>query len=261
MPVLMMAYDTDGLRQKNVLNPIEEGDGMPLPVVAPINNLTYANPSSPPLIHPELCFVDEYATGIVYAGIVCPNLLARDDFLGLFKMVASDCLVVPLYRNHVLNVHTELENLASWFPARGWTGTPLPKGFKLKNIMKDLSKDATLTAGLKHRERRSYLRGEMNTLIQLFNQLPGLLAPKFPMVMTALKMAKTEILWHFRHIDQPTVKSRIKHYSEENYSDPYLSVLLGLHDELLQLVYRNGKIVRNYYIEYIKGAHKTGEVE
>ena len=53
MPVLMMAYDTDGLRQKNVLNPIEEGDGMPLPVVAPINNLTYANPSSPPSSTPS----------------------------------------------------------------------------------------------------------------------------------------------------------------------------------------------------------------
>ncbi|GMI46037.1 hypothetical protein TrCOL_g12752 [Triparma columacea] len=257
MPVLMTAYDTDGLRQKNVLNPIEEGDGMPLPVVAPITNLAHSNPSSPPLLHPELCYVEEYVTGIIYAGIVCPNLLARDDFLGLFKMVASDCLVVPLYRSHVLNVHTELEHLASWFPPRAWTGSPLPKGFKLKNVMKELSKDATLTAGLKHRERRSYLRGEINTLIQLFNQLPGLLAPKFPMVMTALTMAKTEILWHFRHVDQPTVKSRMKHYSEENYSDPYISILIGLHDELLQLVYRNGKIVRNYYIEYMKGAHRT----
>ena len=48
-------------------------------------------------------------------------------------------------------------------------------------------------SGLKHRERRSYLRGEMGTLVQLFNQLPGLLAPKFPMVMTSLVMAKTEV--------------------------------------------------------------------
>ncbi|GMH69038.1 hypothetical protein TL16_g05065 [Triparma laevis f. inornata] len=257
LPVLMTAFDTDGLRLKNVLDPIGEGDGMPLPVVLPISSLSHSNGNSPNLLHPELLYVDEYCTAIIYAGLVCPNLLGREDFLGLFKMVASDCLVVPVFRSHVLNVHTELETLGGFFPPRSWAGPALPKGVNLKKIFKDLSKDATTLAGLKHRERRSYLRGEMSTLVQLFNQLPGLLAPKFPMVMTALKMAKTEILWHFRHVDQPTVKSRMKHYTSDDYEDPHLSILLGLHDSLLQLVYRNGKIVQNYYIEYMKGAHLT----
>ena len=69
-------------------------------------------------------------------------------------------------------------------------------------------------------------------------------------------MAKMEILWHFRHINQSTVKSRMKHYTQENYTDPVLSQLIGLHDELLRLVYSNGKIVENYYTEYLKGAHR-----
>ena len=109
---------------------------------------------------------------------------------------------------------------------------------------------------MKHRERRSYLRGEIGTLNQLFTQLPGLLGPKFPLVMASLTMAKSEILWHFRHVNQQTVRSRMKHYMAENFEDPYLPILIGLHDELLRLVYSNGKIVENYYTEYLKGAHK-----
>ena len=49
----------------------------------------------------------------------------------------------------------------------------------------------------------------------------------------------------------------MKHYVDEDYADPHLSTLVGLHDSLLQLVYKNGKIVQNYYIEYMKGAHLT----
>ena len=138
LPVLMTAFDTDGLRLKNVLNPIGEGDGMPLPVVLPITNLQNSNRNSPTLLHPELMYVDDYVTSIIYAGLVCPNLLGREDFLGMFKMVASDCLVVPIFRSHMLNVHTELETLASWFPARTWSGPPLPKGTNLKKIMKEV---------------------------------------------------------------------------------------------------------------------------
>ena len=256
-PIFMLALNTDGMRQKNVLNPIEEGDSMPLPVVTPFNGLAGANPKSPPLLHPALHFMDDYTTYVVYASLVCPTLLYRGDFMPLFKMVATDVLVVPLFRDHVLNVHTEFEALAGWFPTRSWTGAAAPKGLKLKAVMREVAKEATLTAGLKHRERRSYLRGEISTLIQLFNQLPGLIAPKFPMVMAALRLAKGELLWHFRHKNQPTVKSRQKHYSEADYNDPHVAILLGLHDELLRLVYSNGKIVQNYYVEYLKGAHLT----
>ena len=35
-PVIQQTFDVDMLRQKNVLNPIEEGDSMPLPVVKTI---------------------------------------------------------------------------------------------------------------------------------------------------------------------------------------------------------------------------------
>jgi NCK-associated protein 1 len=256
-PVIAMAHNTDSLRQKNVLNPIEEGDAMPLPVVTPMSGLSGANSTCPPLLHPNLHHLDDYTTQIIYSVLACPTLLYRDDVMLLFNMVATDVLVVPLFRDHVLNVHTELENLGAWFPLRTWTGPAVPKGLKLKVLFKDLAKEATMTAGLKHRERRSYLRGEISTLINLFNQLPGLLAPKFPMVMCALRMSKSELLWYFRHKGQNTVKSRQKHYNEEEYGDPFAAILLGLHDELLRLVYGNGKIVQNYYIEYMQGAHRS----
>ena len=256
-PLFMTAYNTDQLRQRNVLSPVEEGDGMPLPVVTTIPNLVGAHPKSPPLLHPLLHDLEQYSTHIIYATLACPTLLFRQDIMALFRMVASDVLVVPLFRDHVLNVHTELETLGGWFPTRTWTGEPLPKGLKLRTVFKDLAKEATTSAGLKHRERRSYLRGEMATLIQLFNQLPGLTAPKFPMVMAALRMSKAELCWYFRHKGQNTVKSRQKHYNEDEYGDPYVAILLGLHDELLRLVYSNGKIIQNYYVEYLKGAHRT----
>jgi NCK-associated protein 1 len=62
---------------------------------------------------------------------------------------------------------------------------------------------------------------------------------------------------YFRHRGKTTVKSRQKHYNSDDYGDPFVAILVGLHDELLRLVYSNGKIVQNYYIEYMKGAHLT----
>ena len=74
--------------------------------------------------------------------------------------------------------------------------------------------------------------------------------------MAALTYAKSEILWYFRHVNATTVKSRQKHYSSENFDDSYLSSLIGQHDELLRLVYSNGRIVESYYTEYLAGAHR-----
>jgi len=152
-PVLHQSFDVDMLRQKNVLNPIEEGDSMPLPVVKTID-VPGVEKEGSPLLHCEMCHLEDYCTWVIYGVLACPSLLSRVEVLALFKTVATDCLVVPLYRDQVLNVHTELENLATWFPPRNWSGVAIPKTLKLKQLMKDTSKEATLSAGLKHRERR-----------------------------------------------------------------------------------------------------------
>ena len=134
-PVISQAFDVDMLRQKNVLNPLEEGDAMPLPVVTTIEVVGVEKECSP-LLHCELCNVSDYCTWVIYSVLVCPTLLNRDDIMSIFKMVASDCLVVPLYRDETINVHTALEKLAINFPPKNWSGAPVPKTLKLKQLMR-----------------------------------------------------------------------------------------------------------------------------
>jgi NCK-associated protein 1 len=106
------------------------------------------------------------------------------------------------------------------------------------------------------RERRSYLQGEISNLLALFKDVPGLLAPKFPMVMAALAMAKAEVTYYFIHLSVDVPKARAKIYKVEDYFDSQISYLIGAVVELVELVKRNAQGVEAYYSEYLQGAHK-----
>lgn len=100
----------------------------------------------------------------------------------LFTTLATGMLVLPLYQDAIFDLHSEAETLASKYPPKGFNFV-VPKTLKLKKDFKELAIQATIKAGEMRRERRSFLSGEISQLVALFNDVPGLIAPKFPVYM------------------------------------------------------------------------------
>lgn len=166
------------------------------------------------------------------------------------------CFCAGLYQQNI-NVHQELESLAGWYPPKG-SNVQVPKGFKLKNVLKDLYKEAQIHSGIVHKERRSYLRGELANLGSLLTAVPGLMGPKFPMIITALSMARAEIEWYFLHLSIAAgAKRTYKHVSAEHYEDSQIVILIGLAYDLINTVRKNPQMVQQYYTEYLKQTDRS----
>ena len=80
-----------------------------------------------------------------------------------------------------MEVQPTIEDLLSWFPPKGFTPpTGGLKDVKYKKVFKEMFKEYFPACRLKHKERASFLKGELANLVNLFRNLPGLLGPKFP---------------------------------------------------------------------------------
>ena len=82
----------------------------------------------------------------------------------------------------VIDVHREMETMVSWFPSKVKKIYPAPKDVNLTKIAKALAKEAPQTCGKKHKERLSYVTGQLEKLASLLQIMPGIIGPKFPAV-------------------------------------------------------------------------------
>ena len=238
------------LCQRNVLNPLDEGMKMVLPTFAPLSPRLASVP-----LHDELVYADQYVEWTLYVVFACPAILIRPEVLMLFTQLAKGMLVVPLYADHMLDLHHEAELLAKTYLPKSFN-VVVPKTLKLKKDFAELAKVATTSAGAMRRERRSYLQGELSNLAALFRDVPGLIAPKFPMALAALAMAQAEVRYYFAHLRYEVPKARAKLYKFEDYFDPQISYLVGAASDLIQLVKTHKAVVQSYYTEYLQGAHR-----
>lgn len=149
----------------------------------------------------------------------------------------------------MLNVHSELEAIS--------LGTQLKKDitvertYKLKPVLKELVKEATQKVGSLHRERRSLFRVELGTLNDLLAVCPGLLGPKFPLVVAAAALARAEILHYFNH--QAADGGSGKKDSKRTYEDSAEVVpLLGELFRLVVFARDHESVVHNYYAQYMR---------
>jgi len=195
----------------------------------------------------------------ILATLACPAVVYETTGVAqlVAKMACEDALVIGLYRNATLNVHAELEALGKWFPPRNY---PLPRrDVKLAKLAKEWSKAAVLNCGLKHRERRAYLIGELDVCRGLLVAVPGVGAPKAPLVLACCALARDEVLWALRH--DPArggaalpPKHRMKHYDEANFEASDLPQLADAFTALAALIRRDRRKVASYYVAYAQGA-------
>lgn len=128
---------------------------------------------------------------------------------------------------------------------------PIPKNLKIKNVLKELAKVAVQTIGVRHQERRSFVHAELKNLKHILAAVPGLVGPKFPIVLAAAAMAKSEILHYFRHLNADTRKDVKKYQNNDHYKCRDISVLIQDLYEVTCFVEKYREVVQMYYAEYL----------
>jgi hypothetical protein len=150
----------------------------------------------------------------------------------------------------------ELERISEVFPSAtdNLMALQLPKGTKLKNILKGISRASVAGAGLRQKERRSYLEAELANLNRLIAAVPGLLGPKFPMLLAAAALAKSEVVAYFRHAEGVVIRKDSKqHYVPTQYYAEDIAALMCEVHTAAKLIRKHQSIARAYYGEYLSG--------
>lgn len=195
--------------------------------------------------HYQLIYVPKLHLAIMYGFLLCPEALGQQGGVELLKLLLSEGFMTPVYQNNSLEIHNHFEPIFANSKNKIIT--------KSKAMVKDSLKDAVLRGPSRHRERRTYLRQELNSLLHLIHDKPALLGPKFPVVLGGMSLAVEEILWYYRHTNAPIPKGTKKAH-EQDYFDNRISELIYLVDQLRVLIKKHKQIIQQYYLEYLSGA-------
>lgn len=128
-----------------------------------------------------------------------------------------------------------------------------PHGYKLKNKLRDIAKVANKDVALRLRTRRSFITSELSNLRNILLISPGLIGPKYPMVLAACAYAKFECINYFLHIDKADMIRRDcrRLYVPEKFVSPSITTLLYELVEMAKLIRKYRCIVISYQSEFI----------
>jgi NCK-associated protein 1 len=235
-------FNLETLRANSVLNPSADAASLAMPAHQPIYH--------------DLVNLHKFQDWVIFGMLACPAQFAKPQLMEFIKMVAQSGFVTGIFRKEVMNFHDEFEKLFSWFPSKAFNISF--EKVKPKKVVRELAKVAVINAGLQHRERRSFLAGELNNMLHLFEDCPALVAPKFPMLLAALSLAKAEVVWYFMHWQRelPT-KVNAKSQIPSTYEAPQISTLVSLVHKLSDLIREKQILVQHYYLEYLTKADRN----
>lgn len=253
---LMNNYET--LRKDGVLNPINEGDNMGLPSIKPLSSSCKVS------IYTELMSLEQYYDYVVFIFIAFPSFLFQEQLVEVLRAVLSGRFLCCLWRDMSINVHEELEKISAVYPSNADNLSAFPKGIKLKSVLKSISRTSLATSGSTQQGRRSFLEAELGTLNQLVRAVPGLIAPKLPMLLASASLARSELMAYFRHAEAVSSsgdnggggmyvrKDSKLHFNAQQYTTE--DAVASLWHELssaIDLIRKHHLVISNYYVEYL----------
>eukprot|EP01116_Phalansterium_solitarium_P020789 TRINITY_DN6234_c0_g1_i1.p1 TRINITY_DN6234_c0_g1~~TRINITY_DN6234_c0_g1_i1.p1 ORF type:complete len:614 (-),score=205.63 TRINITY_DN6234_c0_g1_i1:120-1961(-) len=200
----------------------------------------------------QLCHAENIYLSIMYAALLVPECLAGPGVPELLKFALSEGYVTTISKGTVLEFHSLMDAIYDKFKS---SNKQFSSAFsKHKKIPKDALSTVVVDSVPRHKRMRIYLRQELNSMLSLFRDTPGLLAPKFQLVLSAISLAREECLWYFRHYKAPMPKGSSKKMAEEDVRDNRITELLYLVDQLTGLIRANKRSIQRYYAEYMRGA-------
>ncbi len=243
MPFLQ-CLDTSSLRNKGVHSLTLKPELMTLP-------------SEDPLLY-DMVRLERMHMRIAYGLLPCAEAYARvnPDLIGT---VLRECVFTPLYRDLSVDLMYRYNIMLKNFkPKKGDIPADMAKELsrKLKDVQKVVSDaEKAVEHGemlAVHGTRRVYLRQEMGTLHSLFSDKPGLLAPKLTLLISLLAYARSELMWLLRH--QCTLMPKGFKLKNEDFTDPHVTDLIYLINQLSDLVRKHAPLIRDYFLGFISGA-------
>eukprot|EP01098_Paradermamoeba_levis_P007327 TRINITY_DN3021_c0_g1_i1.p1 TRINITY_DN3021_c0_g1~~TRINITY_DN3021_c0_g1_i1.p1 ORF type:complete len:895 (-),score=226.18 TRINITY_DN3021_c0_g1_i1:385-3069(-) len=211
-----------------------------------LNSLQLAIPAQEPFQF-QFTMIQKFPLWIVFGFMFCPDELGVPDGLTVLKLALQTQFIFPVYRDVMFSAHAEYDSIFEKHKS---------KTLKLKKEKKYITDAVTFAVtqgGKSHRERRIYVRQELYTLCNIMKSKPGLLGPKFQVVLGALAMAKDEILSYYRHLTNPAPKGAGK-YRDEDFKDNRITELIYWVQQMIALIRQHKRIVQMYYVEYLCGA-------
>eukprot|EP01027_Heterolobosea_sp_BB2_P002198 GEZU01003300.1.p1 GENE.GEZU01003300.1~~GEZU01003300.1.p1 ORF type:complete len:1155 (-),score=459.14 GEZU01003300.1:483-3947(-) len=205
----------------------------------------------------ELMFSERLQMWIIFGYLVCPEGLgAKADKpirvggkvevtrgLDLLAIALEEVYIVPLYGDESFFVHEPFEELFSRFKH---TLINLKKEKRVLQVAKD---NLVQNVQQARADRRIYLRLQLRSLLLLLTDSPGLIGPKFPLILAGLALAKEEVMWYFRHMDTPP-KFANKKFQE--IKDSSISHFFYLVHEICNLCFKHKNVISTYYKEFVK---------
>eukprot|EP01034_Spumella_vulgaris_P021372 gene21372-27402_t len=244
---LLLVNGVDDLRKGFVLNPVDQGDQMGAyakkALSATSSVSAYTEIMSASIQYPDF---------VVYAFIACPALLFEEPVLEVLKAATSHRALVTIHRDITLNVHMELEKITNSYPSPTDTSLVVPKNYKVKSVLKHISRDSVNHAGLNARKRRAFVGAELSVLNNMIQMTPGLIAPKLPMLLAAASMAKGELISYFQHLEPFAVrKDSRSDFNHAHYQAEDISALLQEVQTTARLLKKHRLLVTDYYLEFL----------
>ena len=223
------------MRNDNILNIVHA----PAQLSAPVNHTeAYSNIVSLSQLKRWICF----------GYLLVPNAIANPEALDNLTNALGDGFMIQLYRDLGVNIHQAYETMfANYKDSKQLS--------KQKSKVAEQIMVASAKAPMHHHEKRTYLRQTLSHLIHVFTDQPGLLAPKAPLALAALSLARDEIFWLYLHRnadDKQKPKSRAK-FNYDLLKDERVPELLFLTTKLDGLFMQHSKLLQKYYTEYLTG--------
>mmetsp|Transcript_23209 Transcript_23209/g.58056 ORF Transcript_23209/g.58056 Transcript_23209/m.58056 type:complete len:1151 (-) Transcript_23209:109-3561(-) len=196
----------------------------------------------------EATLTSHYYAWVLFGFLFIPEQFLNPQPILMVKSMLSEGFLVELHRDVSEPIHADYEDMFGSHKSKD-------KRLKLKRERKTIAaalNAAVTTGAVEHHHRRTYCRQSLADLLNVLGDFPGLLGPKFQVVLTALSLSQDEIHYYFRHRAQQPPKGA-KGYQPARYVDSDIFELIELHYRMRDFVMRNRKIVQVYNLEYLAG--------
>lgn len=205
-----------------------------------IDNPSALGISEDSALYRNLLDIPSFHLWIVYGYLICPQELKMQPARDLLGDALGTSFTVPVYRNVVFRIHEHYETLFANFKYQKF------KLSKYKDVLKT-STAAAMVSGVQHASTRRFLKSEIQSMVHLLTDFPGVIGPKMDIVLAALSMVKEEVLYYFSHYYADTKNQKQSIVSH----DDTVSDLIYLSDKLTSLVLAHSDIIKDFACEYI----------
>ncbi|KAL9645115.1 hypothetical protein ABK040_001973 [Willaertia magna] len=162
----------------------------------------------------------------------------------LLQRVLVNNLVICLYGDEVYNIHEAYKEYVMI--------KKFPELKKESKTLKEVSEIAAEKCHDYHKELRNYLRLQLKSLLNMMKDSPGLLGPKLNLVLAAISMAKSEIMWYFNH-NGYVPKTGQRKFKE--VKETHISEMIYLVDEMIYVCMIHKEVIRKYSLNIMRGLY------